>query len=46
MAKTIDILYQRYLRGELSAEELEEFRQLVAETADDDLWDLMCLGLC
>lgn len=43
MAKTIDILYQRYLRGELSAEELEEFRQLVAETADDDLWDLMCL---
>ena len=35
MAKPIDILYQRYLRGELSSEELEKFRRLVTETTDN-----------
>jgi len=43
MVKPIDILYQRYLRGELSSEELEKFRRLVAETTDNELWDMMCL---
>jgi len=43
MVKPIDILYQRYLRGELSSEELEKFRRLVTETTDNELWDLMCL---
>ena len=43
MVKPIDILYQRYLRGELSSDELEKFRRLVAETTDNELWNMMCL---
>ena len=42
MEKRIEDLYQQYLLGQLSREDLAELQREVPQLTDDSLWDLMC----
>ena len=41
MKKRIEDLYQQYLLGQLSREDLAELQREVPQLTDDSLWDLM-----